>query len=81
MLKSGAGGGVRTHALMEEGRETLGEAIKPIEHYAQVFLIFNINCTYVYMFFCKIKIYNRVGPGQHYGPRLRPKLSTTLMPG
>jgi hypothetical protein len=27
MLKKGAEGGVRTNALMEEGRETLGEAI------------------------------------------------------
>jgi hypothetical protein len=36
--------------------------------------IFNIEyklyiCIYV---FCKIKIYNHVGPGQHYGPRLQP---------
>jgi hypothetical protein len=29
------------------------------------------------MFFCKIKI-NRVGPGQHYGPRLQPKHDTTF---
>jgi hypothetical protein len=26
-LKNGAGGGVRTHALMEEGRKTLGETV------------------------------------------------------
>jgi hypothetical protein len=26
-VKNGAGGGVRTHALMEEGRETLGETV------------------------------------------------------
>jgi hypothetical protein len=26
-VPGGAGGGVRTHALMEEGRETLGEAV------------------------------------------------------
>jgi hypothetical protein len=37
--------------------------------------VFNIKyklyiCIY---FFCKIKIYNRVGPDQHYGPRLQPK--------
>jgi hypothetical protein len=27
------------------------------------------------------KKYNRVGPGQHYGPRLRPKHDTTLVSG
>jgi hypothetical protein len=27
MVKSGVGGGVRTHALMKEGRETLGKAV------------------------------------------------------
>jgi hypothetical protein len=27
MLKNGAGGGVRTHTLIEEGRETLGETV------------------------------------------------------
>jgi hypothetical protein len=27
MLKNSVGGGVRTHALMEEGRETLGEIV------------------------------------------------------
>jgi hypothetical protein len=36
---------------MEEGRETLGEAIQPVEHYAQFFLILNINYIYVYTFF------------------------------
>jgi hypothetical protein len=34
----------------------------------------------IYDFFCKIKN-NRVGPSQHYGPRLRPKHRTTLVPG
>jgi hypothetical protein len=53
MLKNGTGGGLRTHALMEEGRETLGEAVKPVEHHAQIFLILNINCIYVYTFFVK----------------------------
>jgi hypothetical protein len=32
------------------------------------------------MIFCKIKI-NRIGPGQHYGSRLRPKHHTALVPG
>ena len=27
MLKNGAVGGIRTHALVEEGRDTLGEAV------------------------------------------------------
>jgi hypothetical protein len=27
MLKNDAGGGVRTHALIEEGQETLGESV------------------------------------------------------
>jgi hypothetical protein len=72
-VKNGVGGGVQTHALMEEGRETLGEAVLPIEHHAQVFLIFNINYTYVYMIFCKIKINIIVlgrasTTGQGYGP-------------
>ena len=31
--------------------------------------------------FYKIKIYNRVGPGQHCGPRQWPKYSTTLVLG
>jgi hypothetical protein len=30
-------------------------------------------------FFCKIKKYNRVGPSQHYGPRLQPKHDTTFL--
>jgi hypothetical protein len=39
-----------------------------------VFLILNINYTYVYTIFCKIKnIYNCARSGQHYGLRLRPK--------
>jgi hypothetical protein len=46
MLKNGAGGGVRTHALMEEGQE-------PVEHHGQMFLILNINYIYVYTFFVK----------------------------
>jgi hypothetical protein len=37
---------------MEEGRETL-EAVYPIEHHDQMFLILNINCTYVYIIFVK----------------------------
>jgi hypothetical protein len=40
---------------MEEGRETLSEAIEPVEHHDEVFLINNINCSYVYKIFCKIK--------------------------
>jgi hypothetical protein len=36
-----------------------------------VFLILNINCTYVYTIFYKIKIYNHDGSSQHYGSRLR----------
>jgi hypothetical protein len=44
-----------------------------------MFLILNINCIYIYTFFCKIKKYNRVGPGQHYGSRLQPKHSTTFL--
>jgi hypothetical protein len=44
-------------------------------------MFFNIEykvyiCIYV---FCKIKIYNRVGPGQHYGPRLQPKHDTMFL--
>jgi hypothetical protein len=39
----------------------------------------NINYIYVYTFFCKIKKYNRVGPGQHYRPRLQPKHGTTFL--
>jgi hypothetical protein len=44
-------------------------------------MIFNIKYklyirTYV---FCKIKKYNRVGPGQHYEPRLQPNHDTTLL--
>jgi hypothetical protein len=53
MLKNNAEGGVWTHALMKEGWETMGEAILPVEHYTQMFLILNINCIYVYMFFVK----------------------------
>jgi hypothetical protein len=41
------------YALMEEGRETLSEVVLPIEHHAQMFLILNINCIYVYTFFVK----------------------------
>jgi hypothetical protein len=36
---------------MGKGRETLSDA----EHHAQIFLILNINCIYVYTFFCKVK--------------------------
>jgi hypothetical protein len=33
-------------------------------------------CIYV---FCKIKLYNRVGSGQHYGPRLQLKHGTAFL--
>jgi hypothetical protein len=57
MLKSSTGVEVWTHTLMEEEWETLGESVQPVEHHAQVFIILNINCTYIYIwFFCKIKI-------------------------
>jgi hypothetical protein len=43
--------------------------------------VFNIEyklyiCIYA---FCKIKKYNHVGPGQHYGPRVQPKHGTTFL--
>jgi hypothetical protein len=40
---------------MEEGWEALNEAVKPVKHHVQVFILFNIHCTYVYMILCKIK--------------------------
>jgi hypothetical protein len=45
-------------------------------------VVFNIEYRlYICIYnFCKIKIYNRVGPGQHYGPRLGPKHGATLVP-
>jgi hypothetical protein len=49
----------------------LVKSVEPVEHHAQTFLILNINCTYVYTIFVNIKIYNHVGPAQHYGPRRR----------
>jgi hypothetical protein len=33
----------------------------------------------MYIRFFKIKIYNRVGPGQHYGLRLQPKHVTAFL--
>jgi hypothetical protein len=44
-----------------------------------MFLIFNINCIYVHTFFCKIKKYNHVRPGQHYRLRLQPKHGTIFL--
>jgi hypothetical protein len=47
------------------------------------FYIYNIEYKLyicIYDFFYKIEN-NRVGPGQHYGPRLRPKHRTTLVSG
>jgi hypothetical protein len=37
MLKNGARGEVRTHVLIEEGQETLGEAVEPVKHHAKMF--------------------------------------------
>jgi hypothetical protein len=57
---------------MEEGRETLSEDIYPIEHHGPLFLILNINYTYVYTSFVKEK--NIIVPGRisttgrGYGP-------------
>jgi hypothetical protein len=37
MSKSVARDGASTHAVIEEGRETLGETVLPVEYHAQVF--------------------------------------------
>jgi hypothetical protein len=65
---------------MDEGWKTLGKVVQPVEHHVKVFIILNINYTYIYDF-CKIKKNNHAGLGQHYGPRLQPKYRTSLVPG
>jgi hypothetical protein len=42
--------------------EDIGQSCLPVEHHAQVFIILNINCTYLYMIFCKIKKSCRTEP-------------------
>jgi hypothetical protein len=45
--------GLNPCPIMEERQETLGKAVYPVEYHTQMFLILNINCLYVYMFFVK----------------------------
>jgi hypothetical protein len=45
---------------MEEGWKTLTKVVYLLEHHVQVFIILNINCTYVYMFLNKKSC--QVGP-------------------
>jgi hypothetical protein len=70
---------INTHIYFKLTRCTSVRSAQQVEHHAQIFLILNIN--YIYIRFFNKKIYNCVGPSQHYGSRLQSKHDTTLVPG